>query len=194
MFSSVLSFFFEFGVFFSCAMVVSSKNPIHSILFLVLMFCNSAGLLVLSGAEFISMVLIVVYVGAIAVLFLFVVMMLDIRFLESRREFLLYFPVGVVVLFSFSAMFFLIFYKAFSFSYFYPYDLALSFFVSRTDNLFVFGSLLYTYFFLFFLLSGLILLVAMVGAILLTFSSYSVSRKQLYSSQVFRRPEILYVY
>src|ERR1700682_5650646 len=81
----------------SAVMVIASRNPVHSVLFLILAFVNAAGLFVLMGAEFLAMILIVVYVGAVAVLFLFVVMMLDVDFTELRQGFLTYLPVGVVV-------------------------------------------------------------------------------------------------
>src|SRR5665213_1151361 len=81
----------------SAVMVVTAKNPVHSVLFLILAFVNAAGLFVLMGAEFLAMILIVVYVGAVAVLFLFVVMMLDVDFAELRQGFLQYLPVGVLV-------------------------------------------------------------------------------------------------
>src|SRR6185437_7438341 len=81
----------------SAFMVIASKNPVHSVLFLILAFVNAAGLFVLLGAEFLAMILIVVYVGAVAVLFLFVVMMLDVDFAELRQGFLSYLPVGALV-------------------------------------------------------------------------------------------------
>src|SRR5580700_6733568 len=81
----------------SAVMVISSKNPVHSVLFLILAFVNAAGLFVLMGAEFLAMILIVVYVGAVAVLFLFVVMMLDVDFAELRQGFLTYLPIGALI-------------------------------------------------------------------------------------------------
>src|ERR1700734_750122 len=81
----------------SAVMVIASKNPVHSVLFLILAFVNAAGLFVLMGAEFLAMILIVVYVGAVAVLFLFVVMMLDVDFAELREGFIQYLPVGIVI-------------------------------------------------------------------------------------------------
>src|SRR5580693_5434233 len=81
----------------SGVMVVSARNPVHSVLFLILAFFSAAGLFVLMGAEFLAMILVVVYVGAVAVLFLFVVMMLDINFAELRQGFLTYLPIGLVI-------------------------------------------------------------------------------------------------
>src|SRR6266699_622562 len=81
----------------SAVMVISSRNPVHSVLFLILCFFNAAGLFILLGAEFLAMILVVVYVGAVAVLFLFVVMMLDVDFVQLRQGFLNYLPVGVAI-------------------------------------------------------------------------------------------------
>src|SRR3989442_11358598 len=81
----------------SAVMVIAAKNPVHSVLFLILAFFNAAGLFILLGAEFLAMILIVVYVGAVAVLFLFVVMMLDINFVEMRQGFLRYLPIGALI-------------------------------------------------------------------------------------------------
>ena len=93
-----LSFYLFSGVaVLSALMVISSKNPVHSVLFLILSFVNAAGLFVLLGAEFLAMILVVVYVGAVAVLFLFVVMMLDINFIKLREGFLQYLPFGAIL-------------------------------------------------------------------------------------------------
>jgi len=90
-------YFFSAILLLSGIMVISSRNPVHSVLFLILAFFNAAGLFVLLGAEFLAMILIVVYVGAVAVLFLFVVMMLDINFVELRHGFLRYLPIGALI-------------------------------------------------------------------------------------------------
>src|SRR5438552_10668606 len=93
-----LAFYFFSAVLLLCGiMVISSRNPVHSVLFLILAFFNAAGLFILLGAEFLAMILIVVYVGAVAVLFLFVVMMLDINFVEMRQGFLRYLPIGALI-------------------------------------------------------------------------------------------------
>src|SRR6266566_286762 len=97
MFEAIAFYFFSAILIASAVMVVGARNPVHSVLFLILAFFNSAGLFVLLGAEFIAMILVVVYVGAVAVLFLFVVMMLDVDFVELRQGFLNYLPVGALV-------------------------------------------------------------------------------------------------
>src|SRR3981189_2533383 len=97
MFEAIAFYFFSAILIASAVMVIAARNPVHSVLFLILAFFNAAGLFVLLGAEFLAMILIVVYVGAVAVLFLFVVMMLDIDFAELRSGFMRYLPVGAVV-------------------------------------------------------------------------------------------------
>src|SRR5580692_1994246 len=98
MFEAIAFYFFSAILIASAVMVIAARNPVHSVLFLILSFFNAAGLFVLLGAEFLAMILIVVYVGAVAVLFLFVVMMLDVEFAELRQGFLNYLPVGAVLL------------------------------------------------------------------------------------------------
>src|SRR6187401_1035043 len=106
---AALFFYLFAGVCIASAfMVIAAKNPVHSVLFLILAFVNAAGLFVLLGAEFLAMILIVVYVGAVAVLFLFVVMMLDVDFAELRQGFLSYLPVGALVGIVFFAELFLV--------------------------------------------------------------------------------------
>src|ERR1700709_2700258 len=97
MIAAVFFYLFAFVCVASAFMVIASRNPVHSVLFLILAFVNAAGLFMLMGAEFLALILIVVYVGAVAVLFLFVVMMLDVDFVELRQGFLQYLPVGVLV-------------------------------------------------------------------------------------------------
>src|SRR3978361_2360214 len=97
MFEAIAFWFFSFVLLASAVVVIAARNPVHSVLFLILSFFNAAGLFVLLGAEFLAMILIVVYVGAVAVLFLFVVMMLDVDFAELRQGFLSYLPVGALV-------------------------------------------------------------------------------------------------
>ena len=139
----------------SALMVISAKNPVHSVLFLILSFVNAAGLFVLLGAEFLAMILVVVYVGAVAVLFLFVVMMLDINFIKLREGFLQYLPFGAL----------------------------LGIVLISQENTKLIGSVLYTKYFFLFQLSGLILLVAMIGSITLTLRQRGKSKKQIISSQ-----------
>src|SRR5580692_3177220 len=97
MFEAIAFYFFSAILLLSAVMVIASRNPVHSVLFLILAFFNAAGLFVLAGAEFLAMVLIVVYVGAVAVLFLFVVMMLDIDFADLKRGSLQYLPFGALI-------------------------------------------------------------------------------------------------
>jgi|TARA_A100001015_G_scaffold301303_1_gene387940 NADH-quinone oxidoreductase subunit J len=163
-------------------MVVVSRNPVFSVLFLILAFFNAAGLLVLIGAEFIAMLLVVVYVGAVAVLFLFVVMMLDINFAEMRAGFQKYLPLGLIVggilVFELVAA---IYGDAFSGA-----TLPAMPEISNTRAL---GNELYTKYLYLFQIAGLILLVAMIGAISLTMRRRSGVRRQVISEQNMRRRE-----
>jgi len=168
---------------FSALMVISAKNPVHSVLFLILSFINSSALFVLLGAEFLAMILVVVYVGAVAVLFLFVVMMLDINFVKLREGFLQYLPFGAllgIVLFTELAMIFLTDkLSAMSLMEFSTYPI-----YSETENTKDLGSVLYTDYFVLFQLSGLILLVAMIGSIVLTLRQRTGVKKQKISDQI----------
>ncbi len=175
----------------SAVMVISSRNPVHSVLFLILAFFNAAGLFVLLGAEFLAMILVVVYVGAVAVLFLFVVMMLDVNFAELRQGFLQYLPVGLLV--GLILLVELVFVVT---SFTFGTDLAATGLpaagtgaVSEVDNTRALGRILYTEYVLLFQTSGLVLLVAMVGAIVLTLRSRAGVRKQDVSAQIARDPK-----
>ncbi|MGC1778163.1 MAG: NADH-quinone oxidoreductase subunit J, partial [Xanthobacteraceae bacterium] len=168
----------------SAVMVISARNPVHSVLFLILAFVNAAGLFVLMGAEFLAMILIVVYVGAVAVLFLFVVMMLDVDFAELREGFLSYLPVGALVGAVLLAELLLVVgawvigpdvVKAVA----APIPSG----VTNTEAL---GLVLYTRYVYFFQAAGLILLVAMIGAIVLTLQHKPNVRRQNIASQVAR--------
>ena len=170
-------------------MVIASRNPVHSVLFLILAFFNSAGLFVMMGAEFLAMILIIVYVGAVAVLFLFVVMMLDINFAELRAGFLQYLPIGAVVGVILLAELVMVFASgvieievptAIS-SPTPPPDA-----VSNTQAL---GNVLYTRYAYLFQGAGFILLVAMVGAIVLTHRRRADVRRQRITDQVARDPK-----
>ena len=150
------------------AMVVTARNPVHSVLFLILAFFNAAGLFVLLGAEFLAMILVVVYVGAVAVLFLFVVMMLDINFVQLREGFLRYLPIGTLIGLVLLAELVLVF-GAWAFA---P-DVASTVTapmpeVAQTNNTAALGALLYTRYVYVFQAAGVILLTAMIGAIVLT--------------------------
>jgi NADH-quinone oxidoreductase subunit J len=172
----------------SAVMVVTSKNPVHSVLFLILAFVNAAGLFVLMGAEFLAMILIVVYVGAVAVLFLFVVMMLDVDFTELRQGFLNYLPVGALIGAVLLAEL-LVVLGAWAIG---P-DVAKAITspippagdISNTQAL---GLVLYTRYVYFFQASGVILLVAMIGAIVLTLQHKPNVRRQNIADQVARTP------
>ena len=157
-------------------MVISSRNPVHSVLFLILAFFNSAGLFVLLGAEFLAMLLVVVYVGAVAVLFLFVVMMLDINFAELREGFQRYMPLGLGVGGILLTEILFVFFNREEM----PENVNL---VSEVSNTRALGRVLYTDYIYLFQVAGLILLVAMIGAITLTLRKRENVRKQSISTQ-----------
>ena len=157
-------------------MVISSRNPVHSVLFLILAFFNSAGLFVLLGAEFLAMLLVVVYVGAVAVLFLFVVMMLDINFAELREGFQRYMPLGLGVGGILLTEILFVFFNREEM----PKNMNL---VSEVSNTRALGRVLYTDYIYLFQVAGLILLVAMIGAITLTLRRRENVLKQLISKQ-----------
>ena len=167
--------------------VISSRNPVHSVLFLILAFFNAAGLFVLLGAEFLAMLLVVVYVGAVAVLFLFVVMMLDIDFAELRSGFVRYLPLGALVAIVLAAE--LVF--AVGAWQAGGVDLAARAAPAATDtsNIQQIGELLYTRYIFLFEAAGIVLLVAMIGAIVLTHRQRGGVRIQNISAQNRRRPE-----
>jgi NADH-quinone oxidoreductase subunit J len=168
--SVVTLFFYLFSglLVASAVMVVASRNPVHAVLFLILAFFNAAGLFLLMGAEFLAMILVVVYVGAVAVLFLFVVMMLDVDFAELKQGFLQYLPIGVVI----SGIFFVEVALVVGTWTLAPEALALKKAAAAAPvdamNARALGRVLYTEYVYFFQAAGLILLVAMIGAIVLT--------------------------
>ena len=169
----------------SGVMVIGARNPVHSVLFLILAFFNSAGLFVLLGAEFLAMILVVVYVGAVAVLFLFVVMMLDIHFVALREGFLRYLPIGALIGLILLAELVLVF-GAWVVA---PSARQLTIVPVRPDltNAEALGRVLYTNYFYLFQTAGLILLVAMIGAIVLTLRQREGVRRQKIGVQVSRR-------
>jgi NADH-quinone oxidoreductase subunit J len=185
-----LSFYlFAFIAIAAAVMVISARNPVHSVLFLILAFFNAAGLFVLIGAEFIAMILIVVYVGAVAVLFLFVVMMLDISFSELRQGFLQYLPIGGLVGMVLLAELLMI---GGSWVIAPVAEGGRGFPVPPIDqvtNTHAIGKILYTDYIYLFQGAGMVLLVAMIGAIVLTLRSRPGVRKQNVSDQINRRPE-----
>ena len=180
-------YLFAFVLIASALMVVSTKNPVHAVLFLILAFFNAAGLFVLLGAEFLAMILVVVYVGAVMVLFLFVVMMLDVSFVELRSGFLKVLPIGLLV--GFILLFELIFVLG---AWVTAPQLASDAPMpppSEVNNTKALGNLLYTDYVYLFQAAGLILLVAMIGAIVLTLHHRRDVKRQNVSDQVARTPE-----
>jgi len=173
----------------AAVMVVSARNPVHSVLFLIVTFFTTAGLFVLIGAEFLAMVLVVVYVGAVAVLFMFVVMMLDINFVEMREGFLQYMPIGVLVGIILLVELLMVLGTA---------SMSPAVMASGTEpipdltqrqNTAALGDVLYTKYIYLFQTAGMILLVAMIGAIVLTLRQRPGVRKQNIAKQLARRRE-----
>ena len=172
----------------SSIMVISARNPVHSVLFLILAFFNAAGLLILMEMEFLSLIFIVVYVGAIAVLILFVVMMLNVKISEVEDEVLQYLPVGGTIGLIFLFLIFFIIEGDFVSFNGQANSIYLDWFqqVDVVSNIETLGQVLYTEYLVYFLLAGVILLVAMVGAIVLTMSTRTSLRRQLIFQQVSR--------
>lgn len=184
-----LAFYLFAGILtLSALAVITARNPVHSVLFLILAFFNSAGLFILLGAEFIAMILVIVYVGAVAVLFLFVVMMLDVSFSDLRKGAMQYVPLGLFVGGLLLAELALV-YSGWSFSaasqnVANPVSEAAQ--LSNTESL---GRLLYTDYIYAFQLAGLILFVAMIGAIVLTHRTRPGVLRQKVSEQYARTAE-----
>ena len=170
----------------SAVMVISSRNPVHSVLFLILCFFNAAGLFILLGAEFLAMILVVVYVGAVAVLFLFVVMMLDVDFVQLRQGMLNYLPVGGTI-----GLIVLVELLLVGGSWVISSEsltavaAPIAGGVTNTEAL---GQILYTKYVYYFEAAGLVLLVAMIGAIVLTLRHKLGIKRQDISVQVARGP------
>jgi NADH-quinone oxidoreductase subunit J len=180
-------FFYIFAVILvaAAATVVSARNPVHAVLFLILAFFNASALFLIAGAEFLAMVLVIVYVGAVALFFLFVVMMLDVNFAELRSGFQRYLPVGAAV----GAILFielLLIYGGWQIA---PGAAALRLSVAPAiSNTQALGNVLYTDYIFPFQVSGLVLLVAMIGAIVLTLRDRRTSRHQNIAMQTSRTP------
>jgi NADH-quinone oxidoreductase subunit J len=170
-------------------MVIAARNPVHSVLFLILAFVSSAGLFVLMGAEFLAMILVVVYVGAVAVLFLFVVMMLDVDFAELRQGFLNYLPIGIVIGIAFLVELLLVV-AVWAIGTHVPEAITAPIpppeNISNTEAL---GLVLYTRYIYYFQAAGLVLLVAMIGAIVLTLHHKPGVRRQNAADQIARTPQ-----
>ena len=186
---AILFYIFAVVAVASGVLVVSARNPVHSVLFLILAFFNAAGMFILIGAEFLAMILVIVYVGAVAVLFLFVVMMLDIDFLQLRSGFVRYLPIGAIIGLILLAE--LVFVAAILGNAIAQHGASATM-VSATGGLPVtntraLGDILYTRYLLGFQLAGLILLVAMIGAIVLTLRHRADVRRQSIAEQLARR-------
>ena len=184
---STLFYLFSFIMIASAFMVVLSRNPVHSVLFLIVCFFNSAGIFLLLGAEFLAFILVIVYVGAVAVLFLFVVMMLDVEFKSITSTVISYLPIGMTIGFILLAELILVLFtwnrdslKPMSF---------VTENIEQISNTEMLGMVLYTDNILFFQLAGLILLASMIGAIVLTVNHRPSAKRQNISAQVDRDPE-----
>jgi len=197
-FESILFYLFSSIALIASIMVINSKNPVHSVLFLILVFCNSAGLFILLGVEFLAITFIIVYVGAIAILFLFVVMMLNIKLVELNENMLRYLPIGALIGVIFLFEIFLVLennlislnYNLDSNNINNVWDNK----ITSYTNIELIGNILYTNNFYLFLVASLILLVAMIGAIILTlYMQTNVKRQDVFkqTSRHFSRSIIL---
>jgi len=172
----------------SAFMVIASKNPVHSVLYLILAFVNAAGLFVMMGAEFLAMILVVVYVGAVAVLFLFVVMMLDVDFAELKQGVLQYLPVGMLIGGIFLAELVMVV-GTWAIGPGIPSAITAPI-PTGVTNTEAIGLVLYTRYVYFFEVAGMILLVAMIGAIVLTLHHKARVKRQSISAQNARTPQM----
>ena len=174
----ITAFFYLFSAILlaSAGAVVTARNPVHAVLFLILAFFNAAGLFLIAGAEFLAMILVIVYVGAVAVLFLFVVMMLDVNFVQLREGFQRYLPVGVAVgaVLAGELAVVLLGWQAAPAAA----DFRAAITPIDTDNTRALGQLLYTDYIYLFQMAGLVLLVAMIGAIVLTHRERAGTKRQ----------------
>ncbi len=183
-------YIFSFVMLLSSLMVISTKNPVHSVLFLILAFLNAAGIFVILHAEFLAMILIIVYVGAVAVLFLFVVMMLDIKTTIEKSNILQYLPIGLFIGFVFIAELVIVLINT-------KLELSNMQILSNPLNKFAelsntkaIGSVLYTDYILHFQLAGVILLIAMIGSIVLTLRERTGVKRQSVVEQLSRSSKI----
>ncbi|MAW01778.1 MAG: NADH:ubiquinone oxidoreductase subunit J [Candidatus Pelagibacter sp.] len=181
---AIVFYFFSIITIFSSIMVISAKNTIHAVFFLILDFVSISCLFIMLGAEFLGMITLIVYVGAVAVLFLFVVMMININFSELKSGFLNYLPfgslIGLVILLELFIMVGAWKYKP---EFLNTSDLTFSKNISNTESI---GNVIYTDYIHYFQISGVILLVAMIGAILLTFQKRDFLKRQSITDQVSR--------
>ena len=183
-------YIFSSVILVSALMVISARNPVHSVLFLILAFLNAAGIFVILHAEFLAMILIIVYVGAVAVLFLFVVMMLDIKTTIEKSNILQYMPIGLFIGFVFIAELVIVLINT-------KLELSNMQILSNPLNKFAelsntkaIGSVLYTDYILHFQLAGVILLIAMIGSIVLTLRERSGVKRQSVAEQLSRSSKI----
>ena len=186
--AAVFFYLFAFVAVGAAFMVISARNPVHSVLYLILTFFNAAGLFLLTGAEFLAMILLVVYVGAVAVLFLFVVMMLDVDFAELKEGALQYAPIGAVIGLILAAELIVV-----TGGYVFSPELASTVSkpipdIATRHNTAALGDILYTDYIHFFQIAGMVLLVAMIGAIVLTLRHKEGVKRQSISAQVARTP------
>ena len=185
MFVSILFFIFSFLILASALLVITSKNPVNSVIFLIFSFFNAAGIFLIAGAEFLALIMLIVYVGAVAVLFLFVVMMLDLNFEELNKK-TNFVKIGIITAGILIAEMIVLF-------VYYPEEQSLI--INKNNelnsltNTEIIGSKIYTEHFYHFQIAGLILLVAMIGAIVLTLRHRDNVRRQDISSQVSRDQE-----
>ncbi|MDF1599876.1 NADH-quinone oxidoreductase subunit J [Mesorhizobium sp. YIM 152430] len=186
---AIFFYVFAFIMVGAAFMVIASRNPVHSVLYLILTFFNAAGLFLLTGAEFLAMILLIVYVGAVAVLFLFVVMMLDVDFASLKRGALHYAPIGGLVGLILAAELIIV-----AGGYAFAPEIGAEIAQPIPDpatrhNTAALGDILYTDYIYFFQIAGLILLVAMIGAIVLTLHHKPGVKRQDIATQVRRTPE-----
>lgn len=182
-------FSLSFLLVLSAILVISAQNPVHSVFFLILVFLTSAIFLFLLEVEFISLLFVLVYVGAIAVLFLFVVMMLDIKVTRAENDFFVYVPMGIFLGLIFFLEVFMTLHE--NFVPISPLDSQQIYTnwilnLDTISNIEVLGQLIYTYYFFYFLIAGIILLVAMVGAIVLTLNFKQKAKHQFVFKQILR--------
>lgn len=183
MIQSVFFGLFSAVLVLSALLVIFARNPVHSVLFLILCFFNAGALFLMAGAEFLGLIMVVVYVGAVAVLFLFVVMMLDIDIVSLREGIQRYAPIGLLVGAALLVELILAFGNSGRLA------LSASAPAAAGNNIAALGDVLYTTYFLPFQISGIVLLVAMIGAISLTFSGRTAFRRQQVSRQLARDPK-----
>jgi NADH-quinone oxidoreductase subunit J len=185
---AIFFYLFAFVAVAAAFMVIAARNPVHSVLYLILTFFNAAALFLLTGAEFLAMILLVVYVGAVAVLFLFVVMMLDVDFAELKSGALHYAPIGALVGLILAAELVIV-----AGGYAFSPELGEVIAkpippIAERHNTAALGDILYTDYIYFFQIAGLILLVAMIGAIVLTLRHKEGVKRQSIPAQVGRTP------